>query len=178
MASIVSDLTSATYSPDELNTYINYHTGYVDGDLMIMDSFDAMGLTLTGMYECSQRAAPLYIIQNALATGHGVVCEVDFTPGGSINQHWVRVVAISSDEADCMDPWQRPGCEMVNLLDYYGRNAGWNLERAIMLIATYKYTELSHSRGIGNYTQKRLHPWHLGKYESTDSYHILKDKCL
>jgi hypothetical protein len=82
-------------------------------------------------------AAPIDELANALARGCGVVVKVDFTPGGGLNEHWVRVLKFDGDDALIMDPWMQPGSEVIWMMPRYAHYTWGNPSRSIFRAAIY-----------------------------------------
>ena len=78
---------------------------------------------------------PLDKLTAALENGAAVVLQVDSTPGGTLNQHWVRLMSLTDQDGEIMDPWQLPGKEAVKLSKYFA--SGWTPKRAIFAAAIY-----------------------------------------
>ena len=135
VASMLVDFGAPT-DPGRLNRWLNTHHGYLRGCQYIWDSVRGLGANLGALIHCPTQPAPIERIEAALASGCGVIAEVDSKPGGKVQQHWVRVLQVVEGECLIMDPWQRPGMEIVALLDYYGA-PGWDSARAIFAVAIY-----------------------------------------
>jgi hypothetical protein len=133
MASVLADCGVDT-DPGRLNCWLTANCGYVDDDLFAFVSVAPLGLELSLRLECSARPAPIDVLRDALLGGQYAVLLVDFSPGGAVQPHWVRL--LDTDEWRIMDPWRPPGEEGRTLADYYA--AGWDAARAIMGLALYR----------------------------------------
>lgn len=124
--------------PGRLNRWLSRNNGYVDSNLFVFGSLNALvGASLVNVIDCATTPAPIDAIRSTLDQGGAVLALVDFVPGGSVNQHWVRVWAISDDDAFIMDPWLPPGFEDYWLMPRYAL-AGWSgPERAFFRFALY-----------------------------------------
>jgi hypothetical protein len=134
-ASVLADF-GVKIDPRQLNDWLAENQGYVHGNLFVFSSVERLGIRLEDIVYCWWEPAPMEYVAEALGRGWGVAALVDFTPGGSIQQHWVRVLECTSDDCMIIDPWRPPGREVVSLLDYYGV-PGWNAARAIMKLVFY-----------------------------------------
>lgn len=141
-ASLLCDVVGVQTDPRRLNAWLTCNAGYVDGDLFVFAALEGLGAAFDHFEYCELYAAPIGEVAQALVAGRGVLARVDFSPGGSVQQHWVRILDVIGDPekpgADCliMDPWQLPGSEVIKLLDKYGA-PGWDAARAIFTLATY-----------------------------------------
>lgn len=119
--------------PGRLNRWLTANGGYVDDNLFVFQSIAAFGVTLADLVFCPRVAAPVAALAEHLANGAGVIVEVDFTPGGAVQPHWVRLLDVRSGAI--LDPWQAPGQEAVNLSAYSA--PGWDAARALLAAAVY-----------------------------------------
>ena len=110
--------------------------GYVNGALFIFSSVAAFGVRLAEMIRCQTTPAPIKHMAEALDDGAVVIVQVDSKPGGALDQHWVRLLAVDEEDAEIMDPWLYPGKELTKLSRYFAE--GWNTERAIFTVAIYQ----------------------------------------
>ena len=136
MASILVDCGVAT-DPHRLNLWLRSHAGYADDNLFVWGSVEGLGVDLADLVDCARVPAPVESLETALEAGCSVVCEVDYAPGGTLQRHWVRVVALSARSGWIMDPWQLPGGEMVDVQDYLA--PGWDVGRGIFAAAVYTH---------------------------------------
>jgi len=123
-------------TPAELNRWLVEQQGYVDDCLLEFAAVEPLGVKLSGWLDCWQYPAPMGQVASALAGKASVLALVDSKPGGPVQDHWVRLLAVGTKDATIMDPWQPAGQETVSLLKFYG-GAGWDAARAIFLLATY-----------------------------------------
>jgi hypothetical protein len=134
MASVCVDFGIPT-DPHRLNQWLISHSGYAKRNLFVFDSVGGLGLDLVEHVNCATVSAPVNMLSSALEAGYGVVIEVDYKPGGAINQHWVRLLSLQERGGWIMDPWEMPGAEMVALDDYLAQ--GWSAARGIFAAAVY-----------------------------------------
>lgn len=136
IASLVADLGGQLLSPGLLNDWLRANKGFKDGNLFLFDSVTPLGLQRVKFIQPQSDPAGIAALTEALKAGQGVVIQVDSTPGGALNQHWVRLLSVDDKDGQIMDPWQLPGKEFVPLSTYFA--AGWNSARAIFLAAIYQ----------------------------------------
>ncbi|OQA40769.1 MAG: hypothetical protein BWY52_02780 [Chloroflexi bacterium ADurb.Bin325] len=135
IASAVADMTSHAMSPGYLNYWLRENKGFASGNLFIFNSVAPLGLKLTALIKAENNEIALDKLTQALDDGAAVVLQVDSTPGGVLNQHWVRAISLTDKDGDIMDPWQFPGKEMTKLSRYFA--SGWTPKRAIFFAAIY-----------------------------------------
>jgi hypothetical protein len=136
MASVVTDLTSYSMAPGYFNHWLRDNKGYASGNLFAFGSVAPLGLKLTALVRAQSGAIDLDTLTKALDDGAAVVLQVDSTPGGTLNQHWVRAISLTETDGQIMDPWQLPGKELTKLSIYFAR--GWKTKQAIFIGAIYK----------------------------------------
>lgn len=119
--------------PGRLNRWLVANGGFVDDNLFVFQSIIPFGVTLVDLIFCPRTPAPVDVLAEHLAQGHAVIAEVDFTPGGIIQPHWIRLLNVH--DRIILDPWQLPGQEMTDLRNYCA--PGWDVARAIMVFAIY-----------------------------------------
>jgi hypothetical protein len=134
VASALTDAASTT-NPRLLNRWLTTHGGYWDDNLFVFNSVEPLGLHLVSYIQCAKLPAPINELSLALGAGQFVIAEVDSKPGGSVNQHWVRIADLSKSSGWIMDPWQLPGYEMIGLNAYLER--GWSPARGIFAALIY-----------------------------------------
>jgi hypothetical protein len=138
VASGLCDLGIPT-NPAMLNCWLSQHRGFGQGNLFIWPSVERLEVKLDQYVECPKVDAPMGMIRRALADGKVAIVELDSVPGGDVQPHFARVLAVSEDAKDCdlMDPWQLPGGEFCKLSAHYAA-AGWNAARAIFAVGIYR----------------------------------------
>lgn len=132
VASVLADCGVGT-DPGRLNAWLTTNRGYLNDDLFIFAAIEPLGVKLT-RWDCYDRPAPVAKLRENLLAGRHAVCMVDFSPGGTVQPHWVRV--LEAHDWRIMDPWRLPGNEARDLGDYYA--VGWDAARAILAVATYE----------------------------------------
>lgn len=147
-ASIVSDVGRAVITPGELNAHLIAQGGFVDGlgrvgapgaNRFVFDSLRAFGVALQAFGICRMFPAPVAVLRADLP-GRALIVEVDYRPGGALDNHWVRVLEFCADgDALIMDPLVSGP---QRLLARYGA-PGWDLARAIFAHAMYESIETS-----------------------------------
>ena len=65
-----------------------------------------------------------------------VFAAIDWSPGGTVQTHWVRVLALDERDGQVMDPWQMPGKELVKLSTYLAPD--WDAARGVFEVAFYR----------------------------------------
>ena len=123
--------------PGRLNRYLVTHSGFVDGNLMRFDAFGPLGISCVGVIECEDVAAPVERIYAALGSGQAVIAKVDFRPGGSVDQHWVRILSLDDLDAEIMDPWNPPPKMVYYLMSRYAAPVWSSPARCIFRIVIY-----------------------------------------
>lgn len=136
IASTLSDFTDRPISPGELNWWLRENRGFVGGGLFVFTSIETLGLHYVKRIDCQTQPAPIDHLTELLAAGFGVVIQVDSRPGGELDQHWVRLLAVDERDGQIMDPWQLPGGELVKLSKYFA--ADWTPARAIFTAVVYQ----------------------------------------
>lgn len=143
MASVVTDLTDQSMAPGYLNGWLRENKGFASGNLFVFASVAPLGLRLAEMIRCQSQPAPIERLAQLLEEGAALVALVDSQPGGDLDSHWVRLLAIDAQDGQIMDPWQLPGKELKPLSTYFA--SGWTPERAIFMVAVY--TSAAQTRG-------------------------------
>jgi hypothetical protein len=151
--------------PGRLNRWLARNDGFIQGSLFVFAAIEALGVQLEAVIDCSRQPAPMDLVAQALDLGQGVVALVDFRPGGSVNQHWVRILAYDAEEEDCriVDPWMPPGYELYWLMARYAVPAWDDPARAIFRLAMYSWPGRTSAsafgvRGVGrDFCQERLY---------------------
>jgi hypothetical protein len=135
IASMLADWQIPT-DPRALNRWLIKDLGYVSDNLFLWSVLsDIPGVQFVNYVDCARVAAPVTRIAQSLMADCGVVCEMDSIPGGTIQQHWVRVLEAINSGADfrVMDPWHGDIC----LLSERYLAPGWDASRGIMAVGTY-----------------------------------------
>lgn len=145
VASVVTDLTDQPMAPGYLNDWLRKNKGFSNGNLFVFASITSLGLQLVKMIPSSSQPAPITELAELLAGGAALVVLVDSTPGGTFDNHWVRLLAVDEKDGQIMDPWQLPGREFVPLSAYFA--SGWTPARAIFNAAVYRPKEPA-TRGL------------------------------
>lgn len=134
-ASILRDCGIDT-DPGRLNRWLCQNGGYIKGNLIVFSAFGELAGLQAHVVDCEKAPAPVSTIQSVLDSGGFVIAKVDFTPGGTIQQHWVRVREIDDEDAKIMDPWLEDDQEYW-MMPRYGL-PGWpGPWRAIFRVAMY-----------------------------------------
>jgi hypothetical protein len=142
LASGLVDLGVSTMNPRDLNDWLCQHGGFASGNLLIWSAVAPLGVRLRDFVLCAATPAPIADIRAALASGCIVLAQVDAVPGGTVQQHWVRVLAVDDDGKDArvMDSWQPVRQELSQLSAHY-ELAGWDVARALFAVAIYERTK-------------------------------------
>jgi hypothetical protein len=132
-AAVLADCGVGT-DPRRLNCWLVTNHGYKDDNLFIWKSIEPFGVKVLKVVSCQRVPAPVLDIAAYRQNGKHVILEVDWQPGGTIQQHWVRLL----DPVDWRihDPWQLPGQTEQPLSIYFA--PGWDAARAIMAFGVYE----------------------------------------
>lgn len=116
-ASILCDAGLLT-NPGRLNVWLSEMGGFANGNLFVWAALDKLSLVrFSGLVDCpGPNDTPIMRIQKHLIGGGFCAAQVDFSPGGGLDPHWVRLVSVDDRNAMIMDPWQLPGEENPRLL--------------------------------------------------------------
>ena len=133
--------------PPRLNRWLARNQGFVaprsatkERNLFVFDSLGPLGVKLVDYIDARSKSAPLDPLEEALGTeGQFVALHVDFRPGGSNQQHWVRAVTWSDSDIQIMDPWISGPSQDAYLMTRYALPSWDGPERAIFRIAIYEY---------------------------------------
>lgn len=136
VASVITDLTDQPFGPGYLNDWLRQNKGYASGNLFIFASVVPLGLQLAELVRTQSQLAPIERLAEMLDDGAAVIVQVDFSPGGDLNTHWVRLLSVDEKDGQIMDPWQMPGKEFMRLSAYFA--SGWTPARAIFTSAIYR----------------------------------------
>lgn len=146
MASVITDLTSYSMAPGYLNHWLRENKGYASGNLFAFNSVTPLGLSRVELVYAKNNEMALDKLTQALDDGAAVVLQVDSSPGGALNQHWVRAISLTEADGQIMDPWQLPGKEMKKLSIYFA--SGWKTKRAIFIAAIYRKAAGARTLGV------------------------------
>jgi hypothetical protein len=133
-----SDLCDTTYDPLTVNQALTAGKWYVDDPefgpcLLVADGCELYGLSVVSAIWCADTPAPSAKLRACLDVGQTVVIEVDFHPGGRLENHWVQLTSAGMAARggwQILDPWGRPGATTRSLTDYLA--PGWDAARGIM----------------------------------------------
>ena len=77
-------------TPPELNAWLIENNGFIGGNRFVFGALDKFGLLKFRMVgNCVSTPAPMLVLDAVLNSGGFVIAQVDFAPGGSVQQHWV-----------------------------------------------------------------------------------------
>jgi hypothetical protein len=131
--------------PARLNRWLCANGGFVNGSLVSFGAIARLGAQVVNYFDCAYTPAPVAHMREALGAGQAVFAAVDWSPGGAVETHWVRVLALDAREGQVMDPWQMPGREIVPLSIYLAPD--WDPARGIFQALFYRAAA---SRGIAS----------------------------
>jgi hypothetical protein len=113
------------------------------------------GLTLSG-----DSGAPISDISGSLSSGQPVIVEVDFSPAGGLQTHWVLVYKKVGEDFLMLDPWPFPSeTGEFSLLSRFGH--GRNLARAIKAVAWYQSSTAAPAPPTPGTVETDLYIWPL-----------------
>ena len=132
--------------PPRLNRWLARNRGYVaartstkERNLFVFNSLGPLGVKLIEYIDARSSAAPVAKIEKALEKpDHIVAIHVDFSPGGSNQQHWVRAVAWHTSDVQLMDPWIKGDSQEAYLMTRYALPSWDEPARAVFRIAIYQ----------------------------------------
>jgi len=143
--------------PAMLNRWLARNDGFAanqstpnEQNLFRFGSISPLGVDLVGVGDYASVAVPAGMMARYLADPDStVLAEVDFRPGGTRQQHWVRllpewsgitqeeqVTAIGTD-VRIMDPWMPPGLNFRWMMPAYATPTWDGPSRAIFRLAIY-----------------------------------------
>jgi hypothetical protein len=103
-------------NPAQLNDEMVKHKGFYNGSYWVWGGLTDIYPDIKFDWDvysegtCPDKPAPLELIDKLLAEKIPVFVQVDFTPGGSVQEHWVLVKGKEGDYI-VQDPWPNPSEE-------------------------------------------------------------------
>jgi len=133
--------------PPRLNRWLARNKGFVaprtatkERNLYVFNSLGPLGVKLVEYIDARSSAAPVAKIEKALAREDTLVAiHVDFSPGGSNQQHWVRALSWHTTDVRIMDPWIRGDSQEAYLMTRYALPSWDDPARAVFRIAIYEF---------------------------------------
>lgn len=122
--------------PGTLNRWLCRNNGYTSGNLIVFSKLGEPAGLAVEVIDCSRKPAPMDKIQATLDAGGYPLVKVDFKPGGSIQQHWVRILELTDDDALIHDPWLPDGGPYW-LMARYSHWTWDDVARAVYRVALY-----------------------------------------
>jgi hypothetical protein len=126
-----------TETPGSLNQKLKSVGGFV-GQAIVWSAVSRLypQIKCTALSLCENSPAPIDDIDESLAGGQPVMVEVDFSPAGGLQTHWVLVYQRLGKDYLMLDPWPYPAdTGEVTLMSRFAH--GRNLQRSIRAIAWY-----------------------------------------
>jgi hypothetical protein len=118
LASVLVDCGVPT-DPSRLNKWLIGSHGYAEGDLLIWESLEGIGLHLEERIHCEQVPAPLDRIVKALDLDQFVIVEVVINGHTDHpSSHFMRLYTVQPQGGWLLDAWRLPGAEMVGTEHY------------------------------------------------------------
>ena len=141
LAMAVSAETGARITPLEMNRrLVETCGGFVgpNGNLVVWAKVSEAvpELGFDEVIDCQSQPAPVELINEVLAEGGYVLAQVDFQPGGEMDQHWVLLTGRVGEGYWVNDPWDGRRFELPPA---YCR-VGWDAARAIFRVVVYRGT--------------------------------------
>ncbi len=124
-------------TPGSLNQKLKSVGGFV-GQAIVWSAVSRLypQIKCTALTLCENSPAPIDDIDESLAAGQPVIVEVDFSPAGGLQTHWVLVYQKLGKDYLMLDPWPYPtDTGEVTLLSRFAH--GRKLQRAIRAVAWY-----------------------------------------
>ncbi len=136
-AGMLCDSFNFDTDPGRLNRWLCRAGGYVQGNLLKFSILNDLAALSGQVIDCYNVPAPMAEVKKVINAGGGAVGLVDFYPGGTIQQHWIRILRVT--ERDCLvhDPWLPPGFTQYWLLPAYAHWTWDNAARAIFRLALW-----------------------------------------
>ena len=126
-----------TETPGSLNQKLRGLGGFV-GQAIVWSAVNRLypRIQCRALTRCESSPAPTDDIDESLAGGQPVIVEVDFSPVGGLQTHWVVVHQKLGKDYVILDPWPYPSdTGDVTLLSRFAH--GRKLQRAIKAVAWY-----------------------------------------
>lgn len=177
IASGLTDLgiTIDGFSPDppRLNRWLARNKGFAtargrsrERNLFVFDSLGPLGVRMVEYVDARTRPAPLDRIREALERDDQfVVIHVDFSPGGSTQQHWVRALEYYDSDIRLMDPWIRGPSQETFLMTRYALPSWDDPSRAIYRMVVYRAVGLTLSGPAPGFSTQRYVQERLDTYQ-------------
>ncbi|MGC9521505.1 MAG: hypothetical protein ACP5HG_06440 [Anaerolineae bacterium] len=135
--------------PPRLNRWLARNRGFAaprgqtrERNLFVFDAMRPLGVKMAEYVDARTSPAPIDQLEEALAEeDQFVVLHVDFRPGGSAQQHWVRAVSWHGEDVKVMDPWIQGPSQETYLMTRYALPSWEDPSRAIYRMVVYKVTE-------------------------------------
>lgn len=124
-------------TPGSLNQKLKSVGGFV-GQAIIWSALSRVypQIKFTALTLCEGSAAPIDDIDASLAGGQPVIVEVDFSPSGGLQTHWIVAYRQIGKDYLILDPWPYPtDAGEVTLMSRFAH--GRSLQRAIQAVAWY-----------------------------------------
>jgi hypothetical protein len=124
-------------TPGSLNQKLKSVGGFV-GQAIVWSAVNRLypQIRFRALTLCENSAAPVDDIDASLAGGQPVIVEVDFSPAGGLQTHWVVVYRKLGQDYLMLDPWPYPtDTGEVTLMTRFAH--GRKLQRAIRAVAWY-----------------------------------------
>jgi len=120
-ASVLCDA-GYTIDPAQLNTWLKANGGFLQLNLFVWMAINVLGVVRFAelVYVPGPLGATADKVRAVLERGGFAVAQVDYSPGGTFEQHWVRLVSLDEQNALIMDPMELPGGEIRFICPKYG----------------------------------------------------------
>ncbi|MGC9467657.1 MAG: hypothetical protein ACP5HS_03635 [Anaerolineae bacterium] len=158
--------------PPRLNRWLARNRGFVaprgqtrERSLFVFDALGPLGVKMVDYIDARSRPAPIDRLEEALQQENQfVVIHVDFRPGGSNQQHWVRAVAWYEEDVEVMDPWIKGTSQQSYLMTRYALPSWDDPSRAIYRIVIYEHLDSDEaypaaSATSWSFVQEELNPY-------------------
>lgn len=128
-ATIIGRKADTALTPSILNTKMKAVNGFFGANI----DWEKLPLAVPGMnyggpVHWVDIPADISAIRTEINLNGATVLLIDFYPGGELNTHFVVAYYVGETDIAIIDPWTGTACW---LLDKYGDQIGWNLQRAI-----------------------------------------------